>query len=353
MVGSALQPGQGAEVPGGAAGQPGLVHERAVAHRDQPVRGGRDPRVVGDDDQRLPGRVQARRTAAARPGWPRCRGCRWARRRARPAARCSAPGRPRPAAAGRRTAPRAGTGPVGEPDLLQQLRAARRRAARGERPASSAGSSTFSTAVSSSIRWKAWKTKPTASRRSRARAFSLSWSMRCPASHTSPPRAGRARRAGAAASTSRSRSAPSRPPSRPRRRRGRPRRRRAPALRPCRIPCAARGRCSTGGSPRASLMMCSFRLVQFVSQASSQRRSACSRSTMPSSSSAGGRAVRLGHGGPLGVAQPAQQLAALGVDDGRAGRPHEPQRPQMASLTTASGPGALGSRGRAGRAPRR
>jgi hypothetical protein len=33
--------------------------EGAVAHRDQPVGGGRDPRVVGDDDQRLSGRAQA------------------------------------------------------------------------------------------------------------------------------------------------------------------------------------------------------------------------------------------------------------------------------------------------------
>ena len=65
-------------------------------------------------------------------------------------------------------------------------RAARRRAARGEIPASSAGSSTFSTAVSSSIRWKAWKTNPTASRRNRARVFSLIRSRRRPASWTSP-----------------------------------------------------------------------------------------------------------------------------------------------------------------------
>jgi predicted ATPase len=38
----------------------------------------------------------------------------------------------------------------------------RRRAALGSRPASSTGKSTFSAAVSSSIRWKAWNTKPTA-----------------------------------------------------------------------------------------------------------------------------------------------------------------------------------------------
>src|ERR1700733_4890786 len=37
-----VQPGQGAEVPAAAAGQPGLVHERAVAHGDQPVSGGGD-----------------------------------------------------------------------------------------------------------------------------------------------------------------------------------------------------------------------------------------------------------------------------------------------------------------------
>src|ERR1019366_1349394 len=52
---SALQPGQRTEMPGAPAGQPGLIDEGAVAHRDQPVGGGGDPRVVGDDDQRLPG----------------------------------------------------------------------------------------------------------------------------------------------------------------------------------------------------------------------------------------------------------------------------------------------------------
>ena len=46
-------------MPGGATGQLGLVDEGAVAHRDHPVCGCRDPRVVGDDDQRLPGLVQA------------------------------------------------------------------------------------------------------------------------------------------------------------------------------------------------------------------------------------------------------------------------------------------------------
>jgi len=37
----------------GAAGQPRLVHERAVAHRDQSVGGRRDPGVVGHDHERL------------------------------------------------------------------------------------------------------------------------------------------------------------------------------------------------------------------------------------------------------------------------------------------------------------
>ena len=34
---------------------PGFVHERAVAHGDEPVGGGGDPGIVGDDDQGLPG----------------------------------------------------------------------------------------------------------------------------------------------------------------------------------------------------------------------------------------------------------------------------------------------------------
>ena len=56
---SALQPGKGAETPSGAAGQFGLIDQRAVAHREQPVCGGRDPRIVGHDDQRLPSLMQA------------------------------------------------------------------------------------------------------------------------------------------------------------------------------------------------------------------------------------------------------------------------------------------------------
>src|SRR6202044_2526380 len=57
-LGQPVYPGQGAQVPAAAAGQPGLVHERAVAHGDQPVSGGGDARVVRNDQQRLPGRVQ-------------------------------------------------------------------------------------------------------------------------------------------------------------------------------------------------------------------------------------------------------------------------------------------------------
>ena len=105
----ALQPGQGGKLPGGAAGQPGFLDERAVAHGDQPVRGGRDPGIVGDHDQGLPGPHGGCRTAAAPPGSPRCRGCRWARRPARRAGRWPGHGRSRPAGAGPRTAPTAGT----------------------------------------------------------------------------------------------------------------------------------------------------------------------------------------------------------------------------------------------------
>ena len=62
-----------------------------------------------------------------------------------------------------------------------------RRAAPGERPAKSAGSSTFSRALSSSMRWKAWKTKPISLRRISANARSLSRSIRPPRSRNSPP----------------------------------------------------------------------------------------------------------------------------------------------------------------------
>ena len=63
------------------------------------------------------------------------------------------------------------------------------------------------------MRLKAWKTKPMESRLIRASARSLSWSMRRPLSPTSPRVACPGRRAGRAASTSRSHWVPSRPGS--------------------------------------------------------------------------------------------------------------------------------------------
>ena len=51
---------------------------------------------------------------------------------------------------------------------------------------------------------------------------------------------------------------------------------------------------------------------------------------MPSSSSPASEPVRLGHRGALGLAQPAQQLAALRVDDGqRVGQPGRRGRDQL------------------------
>ena len=99
------------------------------------------------------------------------------------------------------------------------------------------------------------------------------------------PWAGPARRAGAAASTSRIRSVPSPRPSRRRRRPGQPRRPRGPGSPPGRIPCEPRGRAAAAVRP-VSFIVRSFRPDQFRSHASSQRRSAWRRSTMPSSSSA-------------------------------------------------------------------
>src|SRR6266567_8566668 len=56
---SAFQSADAGEITRSATGQPGLVHEGPVAHLDQPVRRGGDPRIMGNDDQRLPGLVQA------------------------------------------------------------------------------------------------------------------------------------------------------------------------------------------------------------------------------------------------------------------------------------------------------
>jgi hypothetical protein len=109
-------------VPGGAAGQPGLIHERPVAHADEPVGGGRDPRVVGDDDQRLPGLVQALEEPEH---LQRCLTVEIARRLVREDhQRLVGEGAgnrdplPLPARQRRRQEP----GPVGEPDPLQQAR---------------------------------------------------------------------------------------------------------------------------------------------------------------------------------------------------------------------------------------
>ncbi len=234
-------PASAPRLPAGAAGQPRLVDERAVAHRDQPVGGGRDPLVVGDDDQGLPGRMQA----VEQPEHLEGRGAvevagglvgeddeRLVGQRAGDRDPLALP-------AGQRRGQV--TGPVGKPDPLQQFRA-RRRAARGERPASSAGSSTFS-------QRSARPSGGRPGRRSRPRRGAAGPgpshpSGRCGARPAAVRRrrAGPGRPAGAAASTSRSRSAPSPPPSRPAATsRSTPSTARTSPS-PCRTPCAARGR---------------------------------------------------------------------------------------------------------------
>ena len=89
----------------------------------------------------------------------------------------------------------------------------------------------------------------------------------------------------------------------------------------------------TGPQHRCVVGVCHdllLRPVQVCSHASSQRRSACSRSTMPSNNSAASEPIRLGHRGALGVAQPAQQLAALRVHDAeRVGQPGRRRRHQL------------------------
>src|SRR5581483_11227587 len=55
---SALESGDLGQRPGAAAGQPCLVDEGTVAHRDQAIRGGGHSGVVGDGDQRLSGLTQ-------------------------------------------------------------------------------------------------------------------------------------------------------------------------------------------------------------------------------------------------------------------------------------------------------
>ena len=203
------------------------------------------PRVVGDDDQRLPGRVQAVEQPQHLQGGGAVEvaGRLVGQHHQRVVGQRPGDRDPLPLAAGQRRGqePARSASPT-----RSSSSAARRRAARGERPASSAGSSTFSTAVSSSIRWNAWNTKPTASRRSRASARSDIRSTRCPASQTSPA-VGRSRPPSRCSSVdfpqplgpmtatvspgATSRSTPSTARTRPA---------------PCRIPCAARGRAAPG-----------------------------------------------------------------------------------------------------------
>ena len=83
---------------------------------------------------------------------------------------------------------------------------------------------------------------------------------------------------------------------------------------------AGRARCLLLG---ASLHCILLRVVQFASHASSQRRSACSRSTMPSSRSAASEPSGSSISARLPrVAKPPEQFAALSVNDpDRVGQP--------------------------------
>jgi len=55
---SAVQVQKRAEPAGGTTGQLRLIDKRAVAHGYEPVRRSRDPRVMGNDDERLAGLMQ-------------------------------------------------------------------------------------------------------------------------------------------------------------------------------------------------------------------------------------------------------------------------------------------------------
>ena len=87
----------------------GLVDDDAVAQEDHPVRPGRVPRLVRDQDARPPPRRSGRAAAAGSPRRSRCRGRRSARRPGSAGARRRRHGRSRPAAAARRSCCR-GTG---------------------------------------------------------------------------------------------------------------------------------------------------------------------------------------------------------------------------------------------------
>ena len=142
----------------------------AVAQEHDAVGQRRGAGVVGDHDDRLALVDEAPQQPEDHRRRLPSRGCRWARRRAATAGGAAAPGRWRRAAARR---PRARTGGGRRGRRGRRARATRRRAPRdraGARPATSAGSSTFSAAVSVGSRLKNWKTKPKTSPRNRVSA---------------------------------------------------------------------------------------------------------------------------------------------------------------------------------------
>ena len=200
-------------------------------------------------------------------------------------------------------------GPIREPDPLEQV-PGRRRVARGERPATSASSIVLHRGHPPS-RWKAWNTNPTSLRRRRRRAFAELVDA-APAEPHLPVRGGPARRGDEAASTSRSRWAPSPPPTLRRRHRDRRHRPPAPGLPP------GRGASAYSIAQHGCAVDVAYdplpRTVQRCSHTSNQRRSACRRNTTPSNSNTVSRrpariiAARW-------ASLPAQQLAALRADD--------------------------------------
>ncbi len=117
-------PGEVCEVPLRTVREPGLVDEGAVAHRDHPVGGGGDPGVVGDDDQGLPGRVQALEEAQQLQGGRTVEvaGRLVGQDHQRVAYQRAGDRGPLPLAAGQRGGQE--LRPVAEPDLFEQFRGA-------------------------------------------------------------------------------------------------------------------------------------------------------------------------------------------------------------------------------------
>ena len=253
------------------------------------------------------------RTAAARPGWPRCRGCRWARPPARPAARWPGPARPRPAAAGPRTARWAGTGPgrpappapAGPPPAAGPLRGETPGQQRGQLDVLRGGELVHQV---EGLEHEADRLAPQPGQPPLAhRVDALPGQREFAAGGPVQPAQQVQQRGLPAAARSHHRN---------RLARGDVQvdlvdRADQPGF-PAVFLAQAAG--PQHGAPPVSLMIPSGWL-QVRSHASSQRRSACSRSTMPSSSSPAAERVRLGHRRPLRVAQPAEQLATLGVHD--------------------------------------